>query len=77
MPDDSESESLLPYAAFGGIAVCCLVIELLGGAVILGGLAAIIGLSTGLTYLVVAGIGGLTAALFALGYRQFGGTSHV
>lgn len=70
-------KSLLTSAGFGGVAVCCLGIELLGGAVILGGLAATIGLSTGLTYLVVAGIGGLLAALLALGYRQFGGTSHV
>jgi hypothetical protein len=74
---NDRSESLLTYAGLGGAAVCCLVIELLGGAVILGGLAAIIGLSTGLTYLVVAGIGGLTAAFFVLGYRQLGGTSHV
>jgi hypothetical protein len=77
MPDDGESASLLTYAGFGGVAVCCLGIELLGGAAILGGLAATIGLSTGLTYLVVVGIGGLVAALLVLAYRQFGGTSHV
>lgn len=76
MPGD-ESESLLTYAGFGGVAVCCLGIELLGGAAILGGLAAAVGLSTGLTYLAVAGVGGLVAALLALGYRQFGGTSYV
>jgi hypothetical protein len=54
-----ETESFLPYAGVGGIAVCCFGIELLGGAAILGGLAATVGLSTGLTYLVVVGVGGL------------------
>lgn len=74
MPDDNES--LLSYAGLGGLAVCCLAIELLGGAAILGGLAAIVGLSTGLTYLVIVGIGGIVAALLVLGYRQFEGASH-
>jgi hypothetical protein len=77
MPDADESESLLAYVGFGGVAACCLGIELLGGAAILGGLATTIGLSTGVTYLVVAGIGGLLAAGLTLGYRQFGDASHV
>ena len=51
MPDESDSESLLPYAGVGGIVVCYLGIELLGGAAIVSGLAATIGLSTGVTYL--------------------------
>lgn len=56
---DDDSESLLAYTGLGGAAVCCLGIELLGGAAILGGLAATIGLSTGLTYLVIVGGGAL------------------
>lgn len=77
MADADESESLLAYAGVGGAAICCLGIELLGGAVILGGLAATVGLSTGLTYLVVTGLGGLLVAVAALGYRQIGGANHV
>lgn len=72
-----ESESLLSYVGVGGAVVCCVALELLGGATILGGLATLIGLSTGLAYLVLIGIGGLVAALLALGYRQFRGVSHV
>jgi hypothetical protein len=77
MADADESESLLAYAGIGGAAICCLGIELLGGAAILGGLAATVGLSTGLTYLIVAGTGGLFVALVALGYRQVAGPGHV
>lgn len=39
MPDESDSKSLLPYAGLGGIAVCWLGIELLGGTAIFGGFA--------------------------------------
>lgn len=39
MPDVSDSKSLLPYAGLGGIAVCWLGIELLGGTAIFGGFA--------------------------------------
>lgn len=77
MAEDEESESVLAYAGVGGVTVCCLGIELLGGAALLGGLAATIGLSTGLTYLVVTGVGGAVAALLALGYRQSQGATHV
>jgi hypothetical protein len=77
MADADESESLLAYAGIGGAGICCLGIELLGGAAILGGLAATVGLSIGLTYLLVAGIGGLFVALAALGYRRIGGANHV
>jgi len=64
MADADESESLLAYAGVGGAAI-------------LGGLAATVGLSTGLTYLVVTGLGGLLVAVVALGYRQIGGATHV
>ncbi|MFC7157250.1 hypothetical protein ACFQPA_17605 [Halomarina halobia] len=73
--DGDDADSLLPYAGLGGVVVCCAVLELLGGAAILGGLAATIGLSTGLTYLAVTGVGGVTAVLLLLGYRQSGRTS--
>lgn len=76
MTEDGESESILAYAGLGGAVVCCLGIEVLGGAVLLGGLAATIGLSTGLTYLVVAGVGGVLTALLAVGYRQFQGATY-
>lgn len=72
MPDELDSESFLPYAGLGGLVICCLDIELLGGAAIVGGLAATVGLSTGAASLVVIGVGGLVATLLALGYRQFG-----
>lgn len=68
---EEESGSLLAYAGVGGVVACCLALELLGGAIILGGLAATIGLSTGLTYLVVLGVGGALAVLLAISYRQF------
>lgn len=76
MANGGTSDSVVPYAGVGGIAVCCLGLELLGGAAILGGLATTIGLSTGLTYLAVVGISGLMAVVIAFGYRQFGGVSN-
>lgn len=74
--EDDGAESLLAYAGLGGVAICRLGIEVLGGAAILGGLAATIGFSTGLTYLVIAGVGGVLAALLAVGYRQFQSATH-
>lgn len=70
MPDDDQSTSLLAYAGLGGVVVCCFGLELLGGTAVLGGLATAVGLSTGLTYLAVTGLGGLVAALVMLGYRR-------
>lgn len=66
----SQGAELAAYAGLGGVVACCAVIELLGGAVILGGLAAFLGLSTSNTYLSVAGVGGLVAALAVVGYRR-------
>lgn len=71
MSADEAAESVVAYAGLGGVAVCCLGIELLGGAAILGGLATAVGFSTGLTYLAVAGMGGVLAALLAVGYRHY------
>lgn len=66
----SDADSWLPYAGIGGLIACCLGLELLGGAVVLGGLAATIGLSTGVTYLAVVGIGGLVALGLAAGFHH-------
>lgn len=67
-----DADSWLPYAGVGGLVACCLGLELLGGAVVLGGLAATIGLSTGLTYLAVVGLVGLVALGLAAGYHHIG-----
>lgn len=64
--------SWLAYAGFGGAAVRCLALELFGGAALLGGIAAGVGLSTGMTYLLIVGLGGVLAALLAVGYLQVG-----
>jgi hypothetical protein len=75
MSDDGSS--LLTYAGLGGIVACCLAFELLGGAAILGGVATVLGFSTGLTYLVVVGVASVFTTLLALGYQQYGGASRV
>jgi hypothetical protein len=68
----SDADSWLPSVGVGGVVACCLGLEMLGGAAVLGGLAATIGLSTGVTYLAVVGLGGLIALLFAAGYHHIG-----
>lgn len=68
MTDDNTP--LTAYAGLGGIAACCLVLELLGGAAILTGVATAIGLSTGMTYLVVIGFVGLAVTGMAYLYRR-------
>jgi hypothetical protein len=68
----SDADSQLPYVGVGGVVACCLGLEVLGGAVVLGGLAAKIGLSTGVTYLMVVGLGGLVALGVAVGYHHVG-----
>jgi len=68
MTDDDTS--LTAYAGLGGIAACCLAIELLGGAAILTGAAAAIGLSTGMTYVGITGFAGLVATGTAYLYRR-------
>lgn len=74
MADDADS--WLPYAGLGGVTVCCLGLELLGGAAVMSGLAAAVGLSTGLTYAAIVGFGGLLATVFAAGYQHIGGLTH-
>jgi MFS superfamily sulfate permease-like transporter len=71
MTDDTES--WLPYAGIGGLTVCCVALEVLGGVAVVSGLAAAIGLSTGLTYAFVICLGGLLAALLVAGYQQLEG----
>lgn len=66
-----ETTDLVAYAGLGGAVVCCAVIEVLGGAVILGGLAAFLGLSTGTTYLMVGGLAGIGVALAAYAFHRW------
>lgn len=66
----SEGTGLVAYAGLGGLVACCAVIELLGGAVVLGGLAAFLGLSTGITYVTIAGVGGILAAMTVVAYGR-------
>ena len=68
----NDSDSWLPYAGVGGAVVCCLGLEVLGGAVLFGGLATAIGLSTGITYALVVVLGGILAVLLVAGYHQIG-----
>lgn len=67
-----EFGSWLSYASVGGAVACCLALEALGGAALLGGLVTGIGLSTGVTYLLVVGFGAVLAEFLAVGYHQFG-----
>lgn len=74
---DGPSDSPLPFAGVGGMAViggvvCCVGLKLVGGAILFGGLATTIGLTTDQTTFVVGGVGGLVLAGLVLGYRQFG-----
>ena len=74
---NKEDSSLLTYAGFGGVVACCLALELLGGTVVLGGIAATVGLSMGLMYVAIVGLAGVLVALLALLYRQSTTTSRV
>lgn len=70
------TRSWLQRAGFGGAAICCLALELLGGAAVLGAIGAVLGLSTGLTYVAVVGVGGVLAAVLAVGYQRIGATTY-
>ena len=72
---NKEDSSLLTYAGLGGVVACCLALELLGGTVVLGGIAAAVGLSTGLMYVAGVGLVGVLIVLLTLGYRQYRQTS--
>ena len=62
---NKEGSSLLTYAGFGGVVACCLALELLGGTVVLGGIAATVGLSMGLVYLtIVVAVGVIVGLVF-------------
>ncbi len=74
---DGSSDSRVPAAGLGSVAVlggvvCCMGLKLLGGAVLFSGIAAVVGLSTGLVTFLVGGIGGLLVAGLLLGYRRAG-----
>lgn len=72
----SDPGPWLTSAGLGGAAVCCLTVELLGGTALVGGLAATIGFSTGVTYAAVVGLGGVLAVVLTLGHQQLGRTNH-
>ena len=72
-----NESSLLTYAGFGGVIACCLALELLGGAVILGGVAAAIGLSTGLMYVTVVGLVGVLVVFLLFGYRRYARMNYI
>jgi hypothetical protein len=74
--NDDNRTSLLSAAGIGRAVACCLAFELLGGTALLSGLVAAIGLSTGLTYVAVVGLGGILAALLVVGYQQRGRQTH-
>jgi Flp pilus assembly protein TadB len=67
---NKEDSSLLTYAGLGGVVACCLALELLGGTVVLGSIAAAVGLSTGLMYVAVVGLAGVFVVLLGLVYRK-------
>ncbi|MFB6235117.1 MAG: hypothetical protein ABEH81_09895 [Halopenitus sp.] len=71
-----QADSWLPYAGAGGAAVCCLGLELLGGAALASGLGAAAGLSSGLTYAVIVALGGVLTALLVAGYQQLARVNH-
>jgi len=61
---DDTSESWFPATGIGSVAVlggivCCMELKLLGGAVVFSGVAAMVGLSTGLVAFLVGGVGGM------------------
>lgn len=75
MPDE-PAQSYLQVTGIGGTAViggvgCCMGLKLVGGAVLFGGLAATIGLSTEQITFVVGGGGGLLLAVLRFSYRIF------
>ena len=72
-----ENSSLLPYAGLGGVVACCLALELLGGAVILSGVAAAIGLSTGLMYVTVVGLVGVLVVFLLFEYRRYARMNYI
>lgn len=67
--------SLLPSTVLGAVAVvsgvvCCVGLKLIGGAVLFGGLATAIGLSTDQTTFLVGGISGLLLAGLAFRHSE-------
>ena len=66
----TEATSLLAYTGFGGAVACCAILEVLGGAAVLGGFGGSLGLATEVTYLTIVGAAGLVAVLFADTYRR-------
>ncbi|MFB6206601.1 MAG: hypothetical protein ABEJ05_08775 [Haloglomus sp.] len=72
---EETSDSVLSFPGVGSITVlggviCCMGLKLIGGAALFGGLAATVGLSTGLVTFLVGGVGGMLLAVIALRSRR-------
>lgn len=73
---DDTTESWLSFTGIGSIVavsgiICCMGLKLVGGAVLFGGLATTIGLTTDQATFLVGGVGGLLFAVLVLSYRKF------
>lgn len=71
-----SSDSLLQASGIGGLAVvsgviCCIGLKVVGGAVLFGGLAATVGITTDQTTFIVGGLSGFLLAGIVLTYRNF------
>lgn len=72
---DRPIQSLFPVAGAGGFAivtgvVCCLGLKMIGAAVMFGGLATTLGITTDQATFVIGGLGGLVFAVGLFGYRR-------
>lgn len=72
---DETLRSLFPSTLLAGVAVvsgvvCCLGLKIIGGAVLFGGLATAIGLTTDQTTFLVGGVSGLLLAGLAVRHRE-------
>jgi hypothetical protein len=70
-----SSNALLQFSGLGGLAVvssvvCCIGLKIVGGAVLFGGVAAAVGISTDQTTFLVGGLGGVLLAGLVLAYRS-------
>ncbi len=70
-----SSDSLRQVSGLGGLAVvsgvlCCIGLKIVGGAVLFGGLAATVGITTDQTTFLVGGLGGVVLAGLVLTYRN-------
>lgn len=74
---EETSDSVSRFSGIGGLAVisgvvCCIGLKVLGGAVLFGGLAATLGITTDQTTFLLGSLGGVILAGFVLTRRKFG-----